>query len=156
MKWIWSTAIVVVAVSSAVSAQSGKVMGTSAMGGTMKTTYTGCVESVNHGASYLLTHLGDDRMGATHDDAMMKKDDAMMKKDDAMMKKDEPMAMEGTRMDTMTPRAVVLAGSSDIRKHVGQKVSVTGSLSKESANSMPTDRETLTVSSLKVVAKSCS
>jgi len=32
----------------------------------------------------------------------------------------------------MTPGAVGLAGKSDLKKHVGQRVSVTGSLSKES------------------------
>jgi hypothetical protein len=128
MKWMWSIAIVVAAVSSAAAVQSGKEMGMgkSAMGDTMTTKYTGCVEAVNHGGSFLLTHIGDDHMGSMHDDGMGKKG------------------------------AVALVGKPDLKKHVGQKVSVTGSLSKESMNSARTDVETLTVSALKVVAKSCS
>jgi hypothetical protein len=94
MKWMWRRAVVVAAASSTAAAQSGKEMGMgkSAMSEMMTTNYTGCVEAVNHGGSFLLTHIGD----------------------------------------AMTPGAVVLAGKSDLKKHVGQRVSVTGSLSKES------------------------
>lgn len=145
MKWMWST-VVVVAVSSAAGAQSGKEP---VMVDKMKTTYTGCVEAVNHGGTFMLTRVGDDRMGAM-DDGMK------MKKDDAPMNKDEPKAMDDMGMQTTAPSALVLTGSSDLKKLVGQKVSVTGSLSTEPANTMRNDVGTLTVSSVKVVAKSCS
>ena len=147
MKWMWST-VVVVAVSSAAGAQSGKDMSKPVMVDKMKTTYTGCVEAVNHGGTFMLTRVGDDRMGAM-DDGMK------MKKDDAPMNKDEPKAMDDMGM-TMATSALVLTGSSDLKKLVGQKVSVTGSLSTEPANTMRNDVGTLTVSSVKVVAKSCS
>jgi hypothetical protein len=126
MKWMWNTAIVIFAVSVAVSAQSNE----SKMAGTMSTEYTGCIEAVNHGGSFLLTHLGD----------------KMAMNDDTMMKKDP---------DTM-PDSVALTGRKDLKKHVGQKVVVTGSLSHRMSGTMRTDRDTLTVTSLKVVAKSCS
>jgi hypothetical protein len=120
MKWMWSTALVVVAVSAAVSAQSGKDMSERKMGDKMNMTYTGCVEAVNHGGSFLLTHVAQ-----MHDDHMM-------------------------------PSAVFLAGRSDLKKHVGQKVTVSGSLSHQMSEAMPNGRDTLAVASLKVVAKSCS
>ncbi len=135
MKRMWSTAIVVAAMSSAAAAQSGREMSKSAMTETMATTYRGCVEAVNHGGTFMLTHVGDDHMGAIHDDTMKKKDE---------------------NMHAMAPGAVILVGKSELKKHVGQKVSVTGSLSKGSMNTTRSDLETLTVSSLKVVAKSCS
>ena len=56
----------------------------------------------------------------------------------------------------MMPSAVVLTGRSDLKKHVGQKVTVTGSLSHGMSETMSNDRDTLAVASLKVVAKSCS
>ena len=116
MKWMWSTALVVIAVSTAVNAQSGKEMNESKMGDKMKMTYTGCVEAVNHAGSFLLTHVGDDHMMST---------------------------------------AIALIGS-DLKKHVGQKVTVTGSRLHAMSDAMPNDRDTLAVTSLKVVAKSCS
>src|SRR6476646_3376699 len=48
MKWMWSTAFVV-AVSAVASAESGEAM----LGAKMNMTYTGCVEAVNHGGTYL-------------------------------------------------------------------------------------------------------
>lgn len=147
MKWMWSIAVVVVAVSSEAGAQSGKNMSKPAMGDTMTTTYTGCLEAVNHGGAFMLTHVADDRMAATDDGMTMKKDSAM--------EKNEP-AMDDTNMHRMTPGAMVLTGSSNLRKHVGQKVSVTGSLSNGPADTMRNDLGTLTVSALKIVAKSCS
>jgi len=51
---------------------------------------------------------------------------------------------------------VALTGRSDLSKHVGQKVTVTGSVSHGMSETMPNDRDTLAVTSLKVVAKSCS
>ena len=149
MKWMWSTAFVVIAVSAAVSAQSSKEMNEPKMDDTMNRTYTGCVEAVNHGGSFLLTHVGDD------DQAMMHHD-GMMKSDSEMAKKDEPRPSNEMHGDHMMSSALILTGRSDLRKHVGQKVTVTGSLSHAMSKKMPNDPDTLTVASLKVVAKSCS
>ena len=149
MKWMWSTAIVVVAVSAAASAQSSKEMNEPKMADKMNKTYTGCVEDVNHGGSLLLTHIGDDHQ-------TMMRHDEMMKTDSEMAKKDERRASDETHGDRMMSSAVVLTGRSDLRKHVGQKVTVTGSLSHDMSETMPNDRDTLAVASLKVVAKSCS
>lgn len=149
MKWMWSTALVVLAVSAAVSAQSGKATTEPKMGDTMNLTYTGCLEAVNHGGSFLLTHVGDDHQTMMHHDGMMKTDSEMAKKD-------EPRASNEMRGDHMMSSAVVLTGRSDLRKHVGQKVTVTGSLSHGMSEAMPNDRATLAVASLKIVAKSCS
>src|SRR5262245_38946763 len=134
MKWMWSTAVVVVAVSAAVSAQSGKETNEPRMADKMSMTYTGCLESVNHGASFLLTHLADDHQAMMHHDGMMKGDSEMARKEDS----------------------VFLTGRSDLKKHVGQKVTVTGSVSHGMPETMQNNRDTLTVASLKVVAKSCS
>ena len=149
MKWMWSTAFVVVAVSAAVSAQSGKDTNEPKMGDTMNMTYTGCVEAVNHGGSFLLTHVADDHQTMMHHDGMMKSDSEMAKKD-------EPRVSNEMYGDHMMSSAVVLTGRSDLMKHVGQKVTVTGSLSHGMPDRMPNDRDTLAVASLKVVAKSCS
>jgi len=145
----WMAALVVAAVSATVSGQSGKDMSEPKMGDKMNMTYTGCVEAVNHGGSFLLTHLADDHQAMMHHDSMMKSDSKMAKKD-------EPRASNEMRDDHMTPSAVVLTGRSDLKKHVGQKVAVTGSLSHGMSETMPNDRDTLAVASLKVVAKSCS
>ena len=134
MKRIWSTAIVSIAVSAAASAQSGATM--------TSMTYTGCIESVNHGARFLLTHI-------VHDHEMTMGHDEM--KHDEMMKKDSDMHGE-----QMMPGSLILAGRQDLKKHVGQKVAVTGSVSKGSTGAISNDLDTLTAGSLKVVAKACS
>ena len=149
MKWMWSTAVVVVAVSAAVSAQSGKEMNEPKMGNKMNMTYTGCLEAVNHGGSFLLTHAGDDHQ-------TMMGHDGMMKSDSQMAKKDEPHASNEMHDDHMMSSAIVLIGRSDLKKHVGEKVTVTGSRLHAMSETMPNDRDTLAVTSLKVVAKSCS
>ena len=147
MKWMWSTAFVVVAVSAAVSAQSGKDTNEPKMGDTMNMTYTGCVEAVNHGGLFLLTHVADDHQTMMHHDGMMKSDSEMAKKDEPRVPNE---------MHHMMSSAVLLTGRSDLKKHVGQKVTVTGSLSHGMSEPMPNGRDTLAVASLKVVAKSCS
>jgi len=149
MKWMWSTAFVVVAVSAAASAQSGRDMNGSRMADNMNMTYTGCVEAVNHGGSFLLTHVADDHRAMMHRDAMMKTDADMAKKDESTASND----MHG---DHMMPSAVVLTGRSDLKKHVGQKVTVSGALSHGMSDAVPNGRDTLSVASLKVIAKSCS
>lgn len=123
MKWMWSTAFVVIAVS-AVSAQSGKDMKPPTMGDPMQATYTGCIVNVNHGASFVLTHVADDRQTMMHHDGMMK--------------------------------SIVLTGRSDLKKHVGQTVTVAGALSHGMADETSKGRDMLAVASLTVVAKSCS
>src|SRR5262245_34896193 len=86
--------------------------------------YTGCVESVNHGGKFLLTHVADDHQ------VMMGHDG--MKKDSGMEKNDEAAASSDMHRDHMTPSFLVLTGSSDLEKHVGQIVTVTGLVSKGS------------------------
>jgi pentapeptide MXKDX repeat protein len=157
MKWTTSSvAILVVAVwSGAVGAQSAATM---AKGDKMDkmdkmemrdTNYTGCVEAGSVAGTFTLTHLAaDDHMG---------KD--TMKKD--AMKKDT-MAKDGMSKDAMAPATLTLTGSSvDLNKHLGHKVSVTGSLAHEKMDAM--DKGTMseatfafTVKSLKMVAASCS
>src|SRR5262245_1800032 len=148
MKTMWSTAIVIVAVSAAVGAQSGKEMDKSMMGDKTPMMYTGCVESVNHGGTYLLTHLADDHHMAMGHDSKMKNDSAMAIKNES--------ASSDVHGDHMMPSSLVLAGPSDLKKHAGQKVTVTGSVSKGSMDGgMKNDLDTLTVGSLKVVGKAC-
>src|SRR5262245_757998 len=149
MKWMWSTAVVVVAVSAGVSAQSAKQTNEPKMSNQMNVTYTGCVEAVNHGGSFLLTHVGDDHQ------AMMGHD-GMMKSDSQMAMKDEPHAANEMHEDHMMSSAIVLIGRSDLKKYVGQKVTVSGSRLHAMSETMPNDRDTLAVTSLKVVGKSCS
>jgi len=119
MKWIWTTAIAVMALHLVVGAESPREM---------NLTYTGCVEAVNHGGSFFLTHVSD---GGQH----------AMK--DSMDK------------DHMTPNTLVLAGH-DLKKHAGQTVTVTGPVSPGATGTLRGDLKTLAVGSLKVVAKSCS
>src|SRR5262245_7798393 len=145
----WMAALVVAAVSATVSGQSGKDMSEPKMGDKMNMTYTGCLEAVNHGGLFLLTHLADDHQAMMHHDAMMKNDSGMAKKDESR----ESNEMHGAQMMSS---AVVLTGRSDLKKHVGQKVTVTGSVSHGMSETMQNNRDTLTVASLKVVAKSCS
>lgn len=115
-------------------------------GDAMTTTYTGCVEAVNHGATLMLTHVGQGPMAAKPDDMSMKPEDMSMKHEDMAMGRDSMQA---------PPTALALSGRSDLRKHVGQKIEVIGMISKGAANSMRDDLQTLSVSSLKVIAKKC-
>src|SRR5262245_23360076 len=78
MKWMWSTAIVVAAVSAAVSAQSAGMPKSSKHDTMSTTTYTGCVEAVNHGGTYLLTHIDGD--AAMLGDMTMHNDTGKMEK----------------------------------------------------------------------------
>ena len=136
--WILSTAVVAVSLTAAVGAQSTAAMGKPSQGDAMRMTYTGCVESVNHGAAFLLT--GVERGGAES----MHGDVAMKHREDVTVK------------DTKPSTSFALAGSANLSKHVGQKVSVTGSLSDGSTGTMRPDVSTVTVKTLKVIAKSCS
>lgn len=148
MRRIWGTAIIIVAVTASARAQRGKEMDASMMGDTTNMTYTGCIESVNHGGTFLLTHVADDRqMTMGHEG---------MKTDSSMEKKDESAGASDMHEDQMMPSALVLTWSSDLKKHVGQKVTVTGSVSKGPMDGgRRGDIDTLTIGSLKVVGTGC-
>jgi hypothetical protein len=88
--------------------------------------YTGCIEAVNHDGMFLLTRAAS------------------------------PAGRMDRRDDPMTATAFLLAGSKSIRKHVGQTVSIAGSVTDAPAESLRRDLRVLTVKSLKVVARSCS
>jgi hypothetical protein len=112
------------------------------------TSYTGCIEAGSATDVFTLTHLAAaDRVG---------KD--MLKKD-AM--KNDTMAKERMNHESMAPTALTLTGSSvDLRKHVGHKVTVTGSLAHDRMDAMATGTmdkalATFTVKSLKMVAATC-
>lgn len=168
MKWSMSgVAILVAAVCSvAVAAQSGetKVKGDTMSQMEMKdTTYTGCIEAGSSSDRFTLTHLsGDGLMGKEMKPAAMK--NGSMAKDqmakDTMAK--DTMANEQMDHDVMTPTTLRLASSSiDLRKYLGHKVSVTGSLAHEKVDAMGKGTmskatSTFTVKSLKMVAASCS
>ena len=165
MKTNWVlTAVVAVSLTAAARAQSAKAMHQPSKDGTMSMTYTGCLESVNHGAAFLLTHVDSggvesmhgDRTMTHHDDMAMKHDDMAMKSDAAKPMQHEQTAMADEKMDAMSSKSFALTGSTNLGKHVGQKVSVTGSLSDGSTGTVDLDLSTLTVKTLRVIAKSCS
>lgn len=141
-------AVCATTVAAAVTVQVGQSMNRPAMDDMMmKTTYTGCVEAVNHGGSFLLTHVDNGHMDDIHGDTSMTHDSTMHKADaDSIDQEAMPMPAA----------AVALSRKSDLRKHVGQKVTVTGALSKGSPVSGRDDLNTLSIESFKVVAKTCS
>jgi pentapeptide MXKDX repeat protein len=159
MKRIMSSVAVLVAavLSVGVAAQSNGTMGKGdKMDKTeMKdSTYTGCLEAGGEPGSFTLTHLAaEDHMGK---DAMKK--DTM---DKGTMKKDT-MAKDSMSQDAMAPLVLSVMGSSvDLAKHLGHKVSVTGSPAHEKMDAMGKDTmgkgaSAFTVKSLKMVAASCS
>jgi hypothetical protein len=115
MKRMLSAAIVIVAASAAVGAQSGTGTDKSMMDDKMAMTYTGCIEAVNDGASFVLTHLTEDRqMGMGHD--------GKMKNDSGMAMKHGSPSSDMQHGDEMMASSLILAGASDLKKHVGQKV----------------------------------
>ena len=81
-------------------------------------------------------------------------------KNDNMAK--DTMAKEHMGHDATTPTTLNVASSSiDLRKYLGHKVSVTGSLAHEKMDAMDKDTmskatSTFTVTSLKMVTASCS
>ena len=155
MNWMLSAAVVAMCVTAAAGAQSSKAMAKPSKGDTMSMTYTGCVESVNHGAVFLLTKV--EGAASMHDDMAMKHhDDMPMKSDAAKTMQHEDTLTADENMDAMPSKSFALAGSTNLTKHVGQKVSVTGSLSDSSGETMRQDLSTLTIRTMKVIAKSCS
>jgi hypothetical protein len=147
MSLILSTAIVAMSLSVATRTQSGKDLEKPPKNDQMNMTYTGCVQTVNHGATFLLTNVDDTAARPMHGDITMKSDVVMTKK--------EPMPMADAKMDAMASKVLVLVGSYDLKAHVGQEISVTGSLSNGSTGTMRQDLSTLTVRTLKVIAQSC-
>jgi len=154
MKWSTSSAAILVAVLWSVTgnAQSG---GTMTPGDKMDkiemkdTSYTGCIEAGTAADTLTLTHLATaDRTG---------KD--MMKKD-AM--KNDTLAKESMSHDSMAPTALTLTGSSlDLRRHVGHRVTVIGSLAHDKMDpmekgTMDKAKSTFTVKSVKLIAATCS
>lgn len=167
MKWSMSgVAVLVAAVCSVVaSAQSGGTMPKADTMDTMQkmdASYTGCIEAGSGAGTFTLTHLeaADHMSKETMKTDSMKKADSMTK--DTMAMKKDTMASDSMSHDSMAPTALTLAGSqADFRKHVGHKVTVTGSHAHENMDAMKKDTmdksaPTFTVKSLKMVATSCS
>jgi hypothetical protein len=143
MNGMLNTAIVVMTVSAAVSAQSGKPMDKPSMKSDKETmTYTGCVEAVNHGATFMLRPVDDSTTSARRDVNMK------------TATKNEQSPSADAKMDTAS-KGIVLAGVADMQSHVGQQIFVTGSLSDGSPGTMRHDLSTLTIRTLQVIAKSC-
>ena len=153
MKWMMPSVGVLVAavLSGSVAAQSSS---TAANGGKMDkmamkdTTYTGCVEAGGTPGAFTLSHLAaDDHIGK----------DAM--KQDTMKK--DTMTKDSMSKDVIAPSTWALSSSSvDLNKHLGHKVTVTGSPAQGKMDAMGKDAmgkgvPTFTVTSLKMVAASC-
>lgn len=138
---VTSAAVFSMAVSMAVFAQSGAAMNKSQSMDKMdkmatQATYTGCLETGNGAGTFTLTHAD--------------------RSDDDSMKKGA-MAKGTMSHDMMAPTSLNLASSSvDLSKHLGRKVSVTGSGSAMHKDAAGMDASTFTVKTLKVVAASCS
>ena len=120
----------------------------------MDANYTGCIEAGNAAGTFKLTHVATaDHMGKD----MMKKD-AMAK--DTMAK--DAMASDGMSHESMAPTTLTLTGPSvDLSKHLGHRVSITGSLAHEKMDAMEKgtmgkSTSTFTVKSLKMIAATCS
>ena len=152
MKWMMSSVAMLIAVvlSGRAIAQSG---GTMTKGDKMDkmemkdTTHTGCIEAGSAPGTFMLTHLAaDDHMGKNR-----------MKKDTM---KTATMAHDTMGKDAMAQTTFSLSSASvDLSKHVGHKVSVTGSHGKMDAmekDTMAKGTPAFTVKSLKMVAASCS
>src|SRR5215475_4111348 len=137
MKTISALVGIVMTATSMAGAQTEKKM-VRTMSNMMSMTYTGCVESINHGAAFALTHLSGDHMMDSHD-AAMKNHDMMKAKDEAM----KDSAAGGGSMDAMPPAALLLTGAFNMRKHTGQQIRVTGVLSKASDQTMPRGLDSL-------------
>ena len=143
---MWSVALLVAAV---LPVAAGAQSGTMAKGDKMDkmemkdATYTGCIAAGTAAGAFVLTHAIDDHMGK----------DAMKK--NTMAK------------NTMAATTMALTSASvDLGKHLGHKVSVTGTaahgkmdaMGKDTMakDAMAKDGPAFTVKSLKMVAASCS
>jgi len=140
---VLSTVFVTV-LSATMTAQSGNTMNTdhdSRTGAKMDNmaadaTYTGCLLPGSTPRTFILS-------GATR---------MMTSSMPGGVKAGDGMHHEMMAMTTLT----VMATSVDLRKHVGRKVSVTGSSQPEGKDAMSKEAPPFTVKSLKVVAASCS
>ena len=107
----------------------------------MEKTYSGCVESSQAG-SYSLTH------------SMIADTKKSMKKGDSTMKGDPMMKNDAMAHDGMAPASLALSVAApgvNLSKHVGHKVTVTGT-DGDSMNGMATFK----VKSIKMIGASCS
>jgi pentapeptide MXKDX repeat protein len=154
MKWMISSAVIVaVALSVGVRAQSGGAMAKDGKMDKMETptkTYTGCLAAGAETGTFTLTHvMADDHMGkdAMKKDAM--KSDTMSK--DAMKK--DSMSKDNMAHDTSM---TISSKSVDLSKHIGHKVTVTGSSGPDKMDAMGKNMSAFTVKSLKMVSASCS
>ena len=154
MKWMISGAVMIaLALSVSVRAQSGGGMAQDDKMGKMdkmekmdgKTrTYIGCLAAGAEAGTFTLTHaIADDHMGK---DAM--KSDAM--NSDAM--KHDAMKSDAMKNDAMA----VSSKSVDLGKHVGHKVTVTGSSGADKMDANGKSMSAFTVKSLKMVSTTCS
>lgn len=150
MKWLLGTTLVIAAMSMTVGAQAMKdqTMPMKAGDKTAHLSYTGCIESASDGG-LLLTHVEPAGHSSMKDNEKSKMSTTMAH--DASMPKDAPS--DSMNADHMMSADVRLARSSNLQKHVGQKVAIVGSPSHEAAAGMP---PAIVVSSLKVVSRSCS
>ena len=123
-----------------VRAQAGGAMAHDSMAhGAAAKTYVGCVEAGSQAGAFTLTHVAVDR--AMSHDSMGK--DSMGH--DAMGH--DSMGKGSMAKDAMAPESLKLGGTAvDFGKHVGHKVSVTGTAGKMGD---------FTVKSLKMIAASC-
>jgi hypothetical protein len=146
-------AVALMTTSAGVAAQSGSSMnqekkmdGMAKMGG-MDDTYTGCIEAAGAG-KFTLAHAAaaTDAMGANSMKEPSTKND---------------MATDTMKKHSMMSTTLTLSSTAvDLSRHVGQKVSVTGSLAPKMApmakGAMAKEPAAFTVKSLRTVSGSCS
>jgi hypothetical protein len=151
MKWMMSIlAAAAMTTWMGVAAQSGTAMSQDKtkdreMGG-MDAAYTGCIETAGPGKFTLAHAIATDAMGAS-----------MMKEPST---KGE-MAVDTMKKDSMMSTTLTLSSTAvDLSKHVGQKVSVTGSAAPKMTpmdkGAMATEPAAFTVKSLRTVSGTCS
>lgn len=162
MKRNMMAGLLMTCMSAAVLAQSAETMDKGKASGSMnkmsdETTYTGCLEKGSAARTFVLTHANQadsmqhDSMRNEPTKTASMKDGAM--KDDAMKK--DAMAKE-TMSHDMTPTVNLASSGVDLNKHVGHKVTVSGSADAMGKDATGMTSPTLTVKTLKMVAKSCS
>ena len=144
MNRIVLSTVFIAALAATIAAQSGGTMNNDNHAGktanmakmAAEATYTGCLQTGSTPGTFVLS-------GAHR-----------------MMKNSMPdgtKAGDGMMHDTMAMTTLsLMAKSIDLSKHVGRKVSVTGSSQSSGKDTMGKDESALTVKTLKVVAASCS
>lgn len=155
MKWTmpilaaaFMTAWAGVAAQSSSSMNQDKKLDDSAKMDGMDVTYTGCIEAAGAG-KFTLAHA----VAATSHMAADTLKEPPMKKNE--------MAMDTTKKDRIMSTMLTLSSTAvDLGKHVGQKVSVTGSPAPKMASmdkgAMAKEPAAFTVKSLRTVSGSCS